>query len=60
MIVIGIALVLFASVAPFLRKFGIGRLPGDVNFTIRGRQFSIPFTSTILLSLVAAGIGRLL
>jgi hypothetical protein len=60
MVVICIALVLFASAAPFLRKFGIGRLPGDVNFTVRGRQISIPFTSTIVLSLVAAAIGKLI
>jgi Protein of unknown function (DUF2905) len=60
MIAISIALILFSSAMPFLRKFGIGRLPGDLNFTIFGKPISIPLTSTIILSLLAAGIGRLI
>jgi Protein of unknown function (DUF2905) len=55
-----LALVLFSSAMPFLRKFGIGRLPGDLNFTLFGRPISVPFTSTILLSLIAAGIAKLI
>ena len=38
--------------------FGFGRLPGDLNFRIFGREFNLPFTTTIILSLVAAGIAR--
>lgn len=60
MIAISIALILFSSAMPFLRKFGIGRLPGDLNFTVFGKPISIPLTSTIILSLLAAGIGRLI
>jgi hypothetical protein len=43
-----------------LRRFGIGRLPGDFQFSLFGREWSIPLTSTILLSLLAALIARLL
>jgi hypothetical protein len=43
---------------PLLRRIGIGRLPGDFNFRLFGRNWSIPLTSTILLSILAALIAR--
>jgi hypothetical protein len=55
-----IALFLFSGAMPWLRRLGIGRLPGDFNFRLFGRDWSIPLTSTILLSLVAALIARML
>lgn len=55
-----IALFLFSGAMPFLRRLGIGRLPGDFNFRLFGRDWSIPLASTILLSLAAALIARLL
>lgn len=55
-----IALFLFSGAMPWLRRFGIGRLPGDFNFRLFGRDWSIPLTSTILLSLAAALIARML
>jgi hypothetical protein len=33
-------------------------LPGDFRFRLFGREFFIPVTSTLLLSMVAAGIAR--
>ncbi len=58
MIVIFLALLLISWFTPLLQKLGFGRLPGDLNFTLFGREFNLPFTTTILLSLVAAGIAR--
>jgi hypothetical protein len=55
-----IALVLFSGAMPWLRRLGVGRLPGDFNFRLFGRDWSIPLTSTILLSLLAALVARLL
>ena len=55
-----IALALFSGLMPFLRRFGIGRLPGDFSFTLFGREISLPIMSTVLLSLLAAGIAHLL
>ncbi|MGE0802239.1 MAG: DUF2905 domain-containing protein [Lautropia sp.] len=55
-----LALVVFAGLRPLLRRAGIGRLPGDLRFKIRGHDVSLPIASTVLLSLIAAGIGRLL
>lgn len=54
-----IALVIFATALPWLEKLGIGRLPGDVRFTLFGRRFSLPFASTLLLSLAVVAIGKL-
>lgn len=54
-----LALVLFSGLMPWLRKLGVGRLPGDFNFRLFGRDWSIPLMSTVLLSLIAMGIARL-
>lgn len=37
-----------------------GSLPGDLRFRLRGRDYSLPFASVILFSLVAALIGWLI
>lgn len=55
-----IALLILTALQPWLGKFGIGRLPGDLRFTRNGRQYVFPFTSTIVLSLVLMLIARLI
>ncbi|HMN22346.1 MAG TPA: DUF2905 domain-containing protein [Ottowia sp.] len=60
LIVVFLALVLINGLAPLLRKFGLGRLPGDLHFRLFGREWSIPLASTVLLSLLASLIARLL
>jgi hypothetical protein len=54
-----LALFLFSGAMPFLKKFGIGRLPGDFNFRLFNREWSVPLSSTLLLSFIAWGITRL-
>ncbi|HUP09070.1 MAG TPA: DUF2905 family protein [Caldimonas sp.] len=39
---------------------GIGRLPGDLRVRIRGRDWYLPFGSSVLLGLIALGVARLL
>jgi hypothetical protein len=58
-IVILLALVLISWFTPLLQRLGFGRLPGDLRFKLFGRVWFIPLTTTIVLSLVAAGIARL-
>ena len=58
LITVVLALVLFSGLLPLLRRFGIGRLPGDMDFILFGRRWSIPLTSTILLSLLAMALSR--
>ena len=55
-----IAMVVFSAMLPWLEKLGVGRLPGDLRFTLFGRKIMLPFASTILFSLVAFGIGKLI
>lgn len=58
--IVFIVLVVFPSVLPWLEKFGIGRLPGDVRFTLFGKNFSLPFASTILLTMLIFLVARIL
>ena len=55
-----IALAVLAVATPWLQRLGVGRLPGDVRFSVRGRPYVIPFASTVLFCLVAWAIGRLI
>jgi len=54
-----IALVVLTALQPWLRKLGIGRLPGDWRFRIGRREYLLPFTSTLLLTLLVFLIGKL-
>ncbi|HJV25042.1 MAG TPA: DUF2905 domain-containing protein [Aromatoleum sp.] len=40
------------------RTLRLGHLPGDLHFRVFGRAFHLPFTSTLLLSLVVWGVLR--
>ncbi len=55
-----IALLVLTALQPWLARFGIGRLPGDVRFTRNGREYVFPFTSTVLLSILLMLIARLI
>jgi hypothetical protein len=60
MLVIFLALLLISWATPLLRKLGLGRLPGDFHFRAFGREWFIPLASTVVLSLLASLIGRLI
>jgi hypothetical protein len=53
-----LALVVLTALQPWLRKLGIGRLPGDLNFRLGGRTYSFPFASTVLMTALMFLIGR--
>lgn len=57
-IVVFLALVLINGLTPWLRKLGLGRLPGDFHFRLFGRDWFIPLTSTLVLSGVVSLIAR--
>ncbi len=59
-IVIFLALLLINGLSPWLQRLGFGKLPGDFRFKLFGREWFIPLTTTILLSLLAGLISRLL
>jgi hypothetical protein len=58
--IILLALLLFSGLRPWLEKFGLGRLPGDLRFRFAGREWFLPFASSVVLSLLAMLIARFL
>lgn len=55
-----LALALIGGLSPLLRRIGLGRLPGDLDFVLRGRRYSIPLASSLVLSALASLIFYLL
>jgi hypothetical protein len=45
---------------PWLEKLGLGKLPGDFRFRLFGREWFIPFASSIVLSLLAMALAKFL
>lgn len=60
LLVVFVVLLLVNANTPWFKRLGFGRLPGDLRFTLFGREFFFPFATTIVLSLAAAGIARIL
>jgi len=58
LIVVVLILVIFNGLQPWLSKLGFGRLPGDFRFRLFRREWFIPITSTLFLSLVAAALAK--
>ena len=59
LIVIFLALLLVNGLSRWLERFGLGRLPGDFRFRAFGREWFLPFASTVILSLVASAVAHL-
>ena len=58
MIVIFLALMFISWFTPLLNKLGFGKLPGDLRFKVFGREWYVPLTTTIVLSLIATLITK--
>jgi hypothetical protein len=58
--VILLALLLISWLMPWLNKIGLGRLPGDLRFRLFGRDWNLPLASTLLLSVLANFIGKVI
>lgn len=55
-----IAFVLFNGLQGWLRRLGLGRLPGDFRFRLAGRDWYVPLASSVVLSVLAALVGMIL
>ena len=55
-----LAFLLFNGLAAWLRRIGLGRLPGDFTVRWRGREYYVPLASSVLLSVLAMLIGLLI
>ena len=60
LLVVFLALLIFSGLRPWLEKIGLGKLPGDFRFRLFGREWFIPLTSSVALSLLAMLIAKLL
>jgi hypothetical protein len=60
LLVLVVGLIVLALMAPWLRRRGLGRLPGDVTVRWRGRSIYLPITTTVVLSLLLTLITRLI
>ncbi len=58
LLTIFIALILLSSLLPALERLGLGKLPGDLRFSLFGLKIFLPFASTVLLALVIFVIAR--
>ena len=54
-----IALAVLSAFTPWLARIGFGRLPGDIRFRRNGTEYSVPITSTILLSALPTALAWL-
>ena len=59
-LVVFLALMLISWVSPVLRKLGFGKLPGDLRFKLFGGEFYVPLASSIIFSLIASVIAKLI
>ncbi len=60
LLVLLLAFLLFNGLQGWLRKIGLGRLPGDFSFKLRGRDWHVPLGSSVVLSVLAMLIGLLI
>ena len=59
MVLVAIAVIVLGLFSPQLSRFGLGRLPGDLRFRKNGREYYLPVTSTIVLSLLLTLLARM-
>ncbi len=59
LIVFLLAFLIFNGLRGWLTRIGLGRLPGDFSFRLGGRDWYVPLASSLVLSLLAMGIGAI-
>ena len=57
LIVFLLACVIFNSLQGWLQRIGLGRLPGDFHFKVRGRDWYIPLASSLVLAGLMSAIS---
>jgi hypothetical protein len=59
-VLVAVAVVVLGLLGPRLSRIGLGRLPGDFRFRKNGREYYLPVTSTIMLSLLLTLVARVI
>ena len=60
LIVFLLACLLFNALHGWMTRIGLGRLPGDFSFRVRGRLWHVPLMSSVVLTVLMALIGLLI
>ena len=55
-----LACLLFNGLRGWLGKIGLGKLPGDFSFRVRGREWYVPLASSVVLTVLAMLVGLLI
>ena len=55
-----LACLLFNGLRGWLAKVGLSKLPGDFSFKLRGREWYVPLTSSVVLTVLAMLLGLLI
>lgn len=56
LILIGACLILIGFAWPWLKKMGVGHLPGDISIKSDNYSFYFPIVSCLLISLILSGL----
>ena len=60
LLIIGLIFISAALLYPFLKKIGLGRLPGDLFFKFGNSSFYFPIVTCIIMSIVLTIIINLM
>lgn len=60
LLVLAVGVVVIALLTPWLSRYGLGRLPGDITVRWRGRLLYLPIATTLLLSALLTLIVRVI
>jgi hypothetical protein len=59
LLVLVLGVVVITLLTPWLSRYGLGRLPGDITVRWRGRPVYLPITTTLLLSALLTLVARI-
>ena len=59
LLVLVVGVVVITLLTPWMSRYGLGRLPGDITVRWRGRPVYLPITTTLLLSALLTLFARL-
>jgi hypothetical protein len=59
LLVLVLGVVVITLLTPWMSRYGLGRLPGDITVRWRGRPVYLPITTTLLLSALLTLFARI-
>ena len=59
LLVLVVGVVVITLLTPWLARYGLGRLPGDITVRWRGHPVYLPITTTLVLSALLTLVARL-